>query len=47
MREIRTTEFKEKITNTFFKTVIAFSNYDGREIFLALIITVIPKDCRM
>ena len=26
MRETRTTEFKEKITNTFLKTVSAFSN---------------------
>ena len=29
MRETRTTEFKEMITNTFLKTVSAFSNYDG------------------
>ena len=28
MRETRTTEFKESITNTFLKTVSAFSNYD-------------------
>ena len=47
MRETRTTEFKEKITNTFLKTVSAFSNYDGGEIFLALMTTVISKDCRM
>ena len=33
MREARTTEFKEKITNTFLNTVCAFSNYDGGEIF--------------
>lgn len=26
MRETRTTEFKEEITNTFLKTVSAFSN---------------------
>ena len=29
MRETRTLEFKETITNTFLKTVSAFSNYDG------------------
>ena len=29
MRETRILEFKEKITNTFLKTVSAFSNYDG------------------
>ncbi len=29
MRETRTVEFKETITNTFLKTVSAFSNYDG------------------
>lgn len=29
MRETRTLEFKESITNTFLKTVSAFSNYDG------------------
>ena len=29
MRETRTIEFKEMITNTFLKTVSAFSNYDG------------------
>ena len=32
MRETRTIEFKETITNTFLKTVSAFSNYDGGEI---------------
>ena len=36
MRETRTTEFKEKITNTFLKTVSAFSNYDGGEIFFGI-----------
>ena len=36
MRETRTTEFKEKITNTFLKTVSAFSNYDGGEIFFCI-----------
>ncbi len=36
MRETRTTEFKEMITNTFFKTVSAFSNYDGGEIFFGI-----------
>ena len=29
MRETRTLELKETITNTFLKTVSAFSNYDG------------------
>lgn len=29
MRETRTLEFKETITNTFLKTVSAFSNYEG------------------
>ena len=29
MRETRTLEFMETITNTFLKTVSAFSNYDG------------------
>ena len=29
IRETRTLEFKETITNTFLKTVSAFSNYDG------------------
>ncbi len=47
MRETRTTEFKEMITNTFLKTVSAFSNYDGGEIFLALMTMAISKDCRM
>lgn len=36
MRETRTTEFKETITNTFLKTVSAFSNYDGGEIWFGL-----------
>lgn len=29
MKETRTIEFKETITNTFLKTVSAFSNYEG------------------
>ena len=33
MRETRTMEFKEMITNTFLKTVSAFSNYDGGDNF--------------
>ena len=33
MRETRTQEFKETITNTFLKTVSAFSNYDGGTIY--------------
>ncbi len=36
MRETRTIEFKEMITNTFLKTVSAFSNYDGGEIFFGI-----------
>ena len=36
MRETRTTEFKEKITSTFLKTVSAFSNYDGGEIYFGI-----------
>ena len=36
MRETRTTEFKEKITNTFLKTVSAFSNYEGGEIYFGI-----------
>ena len=36
MRETRTIEFKEMITNTFLKTVSAFSNYDGGEIFFGM-----------
>ena len=34
MRETRIVEFKETITNTFLKTVSAFSNYDGGTILL-------------
>ena len=36
MRETRTLEFKETITNTFLKTVSAFSNYDGGTIFFGI-----------
>ena len=36
MRETRKTELKEKITNTFLKTVSAFSNYDGGEIYFGI-----------
>lgn len=36
MRETRILEFKETITNTFLKTVSAFSNYDGREILFGV-----------
>ncbi|MCD8037203.1 MAG: putative DNA binding domain-containing protein [Clostridiales bacterium] len=36
MRETRTIELKETITNTFLKTVSAFSNYDGGEIFFGI-----------
>ena len=36
MRETRIVEFKETITNTFLKTVSAFSNYDGGTIFFGI-----------
>lgn len=36
MRETRIIEFKETITNTFLKTVSAFSNYDGGKIFFGI-----------
>ena len=36
MRETKTVEFKEEITNTFLKTVSAFSNYDGGEIYCGI-----------
>lgn len=36
MRETRTIEFKETITNTFLKTVSAFSNYDGGIIYFGI-----------
>ena len=36
MRETRILEFKETITNTFLKTVSAFSNYDGGEVFFGI-----------
>lgn len=36
MRETRTIEFKEEITNSFLKTVSAFSNYDGGEIYFGI-----------
>ena len=36
MRETRTLEFKETITNTFLKTVSAFSNYDGGTIIFGV-----------
>ncbi len=36
MRETRRIEFKETITNTFLKTVSAFSNYEGGEIFFGI-----------
>ena len=36
MRETRALEFKETITNTFLKTVSAFSNYDGGTILFGV-----------
>ena len=36
MHETKKLEFKETITNTFLKTVSAFSNYDGGKIFFGI-----------
>ena len=36
MRETRILEFKETITNTFLKTVSAFSNYNGGTIIFGV-----------
>ena len=36
MRETRILEFKETVTNTFLKTVSAFSNYDGGKILFGV-----------
>ena len=36
MRETRNLEFKETITNTFLKTVSAFSNYEGGTILFGV-----------
>ena len=36
MRETRQIELKEKISNTFLKTVSAFSNYDGGKIYFGI-----------
>ena len=36
MRETRILEFKETITNTFLKTVCAFSNYNGGTILFGV-----------
>ena len=36
MRETRMLEFKETITNTFLKTVSAFSNYNGGTILFGV-----------
>ncbi|MCD8125285.1 MAG: putative DNA binding domain-containing protein [Lachnospiraceae bacterium] len=36
MRETKTIEFKETISNTFLKTVSAFSNYEGGEIYFGI-----------
>ncbi len=36
MRETRILEFKETLTNTFLKTVSAFSNYDGGTILFGV-----------
>ena len=36
MRESRTLEYKESITNTFLKTVSAFANYGSGEIIFGI-----------
>ena len=36
MQESQTVEFKEKITNTFLKTVSAFANYSGGDIYFGV-----------
>ena len=36
MKETRTIEFKETVTNTFLKTVSAFSNYSGGMILFGI-----------
>lgn len=36
MKETRTIEFKETVTNTFLKTVSAFSNYGGGMILFGI-----------
>lgn len=36
MKENRNLEYKEEITNTFLKTVSAFSNYDGGKILFGV-----------
>ncbi|MDO4280199.1 MAG: ATP-binding protein [Peptococcaceae bacterium] len=36
MRETKTIEFKERVTNSFLKTVSAFSNYDGGDIIFGI-----------
>ena len=47
MRETRTTEFKEKITNTFLKTVSAFRITMAEKYFLASMTMGISKACQM
>lgn len=36
MRETRNLEFKEKISDSFLKTVVAFANYDGGEVLFGV-----------
>ena len=43
MRETRILEFKETITNTFLKTVSAFSNYNGGMILFGVAIISFPS----
>ena len=40
MHETKKLEFKETITNTFLKTVSAFSNYNGGEIYFGVKIAI-------
>ena len=47
MRETRILEFKETITNTFLKTVSAFSNYNGGMILFGVDNDGNVKACQM
>lgn len=47
LRETRILEFKEMITNTFLKTVSAFSNYASGTIFFGVIMVELLKVYQM
>lgn len=36
MKETKTLEYKENITNTFLKTVSAYANYEGGQIIFGI-----------